>query len=176
LEVECRGQQVEDQIDLVTREFHADVLDDLDELLDGIKGGVNMFGRRIVYKAWYDWTHSIDLLAKRVMDLLRKQPRPDNETDFFPHQPKPEEMRDLNEADREKAKSIFAKIDRIYNQSDACVKTRNIFIRMLCCIRDYCIRRHRGTTLSSRELWQNWSRNAFERVRASNDSSQNSRL
>ena len=98
--------------------YRTDKFVELEQIIENVKENISFWGFRYVYIQGSKDRFPIDILAKRIIELMKK-------TKF-----------EFTDEERAAGKIISAKIDLIYNNNDKKLERKWFITRFLCYIRD----------------------------------------
>jgi len=96
--------------------YSTDSFVDLEPIIENVEEGISFWGRRYVYIKGEKETFSIDILAKRVLEIMKQK------------------RFEYSNVERNTGKRIASKIDQIYDNNDKKLEKKWFITRFLCYI------------------------------------------
>jgi hypothetical protein len=96
--------------------YNTDSFVELESIIENVEEGISSWGRRYVYIKGEKETFSIDILAKRVLEIMKQK------------------RFEYSDVERNAGKIIAAKIDQIYDDNDKRLEGKWFITRFLCYI------------------------------------------
>ena len=125
--------------------YKTDQFVELEPIIENVREDISFWGDRYVYIQGSDDRFPIDILAKRIIELMKK-------TKF-----------EFNDEERAAGKKIAAKIDQIYADNDKRLEGKWFITQILCYIWDNL----RDGGYTPRFYWEDRENEAFDRYTAS---------